>query len=74
MINAVSPVSRVYNQPKGFNSYHKAHKISTLPPELSLDKPREKSITELLSPLLIIAGCLIVGALYGWFVTIARHI
>ena len=56
MIQSVTPVSRVYNQPKGFNSYHQSHKITALPPELSVDKPKKKTWSELLCPWLLTVG------------------
>lgn len=63
MIQPVSTVSRVYNQPKGFNSYHQSHKITALPPELSVDKPKKKSIAESLSPWLLTVGFVLFVAL-----------
>jgi hypothetical protein len=70
MINPVSPIIATSNhrKPRGYNSYQNSDfKITTLPPELTLNKPKNKTWTELLSPWLIVGGFLLVyGLLNGW--------
>lgn len=64
MVKSVPPIVATSNSPKGFNSYFtgkkkRAYIIESLPPELTTDKPKKKTWTELLSPWLISVGFII---------------
>lgn len=64
MIARVSSVYPTHNRTKGSSVYVKRDlKITALPPELTLDKPRSETWTELLSPWLIVTGVVVLVAL-----------
>lgn len=73
MISAVSPVNRIppylkrytpeKHKEKEWQDYLDSHKITALPPELTVDKPKKKSLAELLSPWLLTVGFVLFVAL-----------